>query len=211
MVLNYLSIKPKKIINTVIQPRIYSENIKSIQITDDELSKFKNQKLIPAVKNITSNNGIRYTGDHCKNCTAKINCPEYTKYSSQLEYPLPLTNDQIARVLKLRKPQEDLFKYAKQEGSKRLNGGHTIQGFKLVRPIKHNKIKDKEGLIKKIKKNNIYKDRVLKSPSQLKKILTKEEYKLVEDRLYKEEAENEIAPIEDNRPAVAAKTEMFKK
>ena len=197
----------------IFQPRVRSHNkLETKTVSALQIKQWSQEVLKPAVKAALDSTSPRTPGGHCKHCKAKITCPEYLSWCNyHIEPPFNLSSETIATVLKWAPTVKKLIAQAESYGNDWLQRGIKIPGCKLVKKVKHRKIKDERTLASDLLdagvSENLIFNRKIKTPAQLEKSIDKQ---LLEGHFYTPEGEKTIALLEDSRPAVATSKDIFK-
>ena len=148
---------PVKNIRLIIHQPLISNN-NEFTLTLDELLKFKEEILIPAVLKTKVSDLEAKAGAHCEYCIGRHVCRTYNetnqKFGEEISKPIDnFTLDEIEAIL----PKLDSFiKYAedlKEYVVKRATEGHKFKGYKLV-PSKVTRKITNEEKVKEILENN---------------------------------------------------------
>jgi hypothetical protein len=201
------------IFQVIYQPRVYRDNPALMHATTAEsIYTWTTTELIPSIDLALSDNAPRRPGTHCRYCPAKLDCPELQRELQYMVPPFPQTNEQLAFVLDMEKPIEQMVEDAKKRGAEKLMLGETIPGYKPVRSYGKSAIVDQDACAKEllaagVASGDIYENK-LKGITALKKI------KLAEQivQKYTNRKENGIvpAPMSSTKPAVAIPTQVFR-
>ncbi len=200
----------------VVQPRIEGSEWSEWSITIEKLLEYE-IKLKEGVKQVYSENPPAKSGDHCKFCRAKANCPTILAKTEEViqtsfdavpvdsEPVLPtvegLTTEQIAKVLNNSKLIEDWFKSVSQHAHDLLEKGEEIEGYKLVLRKTNRKVKDEGELVDAFGGtfgDQLYQKKLI-TLGKLEKLVGKKE---LSPFLFKPSAGSQIAPVSDKRAAL---------
>ena len=166
----------------IYQPVINNTN--DYELSIEELLKFEEKCLMPAVKRINAGVLNPRTGDHCKHCPGKCRC-RYKMLSDLWTLPFAekevnvLTDEEINAILPHIDSIIDYAESLKQYALKRALAGQKWKGFKLVHSKMTRKIIDEEEVIKICKAEGIdpFVSQKLAGITELTKRLGKERFK----------------------------------
>ena len=212
-------IVPTAVHLTIFQPRTNTGDRVSIQrVTVNDIMMWAQSVLVPGIAATLDPHALRTPGKWCKHCKAKINCPEYGKWSNyNIEPPFPVDDKNILKIMEVAPTFKRLEEQAKAYGTERLQRGFEIPGTKLIRKVKHRAIDDKEQTVadllsvRILDAAEIYKPLELKTPAQLDKIVRGRDdvQAVLDDHIYKPRGDESIALLSSSRPAVATTREVF--
>lgn len=210
-----------KIRMIIFQPRVDGGPVFEKTIHVDELYKWGEQVLKPAVVSAMEGPRRFKTGSHCRFCPGIGICPEMKKQALEQakamfndeEIELPeykaISRDQIPRLLDfltlLTPWKEGLLKYAQDQ----LEQGKEIKGYKLVEKRTRRKWRDEqvalEDLLLAGAEEILVSETKLLSPAKLEKILkgseNKELRRIAKNHIVKPKGQLTIAVESDKRPA----------
>lgn len=198
----------------IVQPRaIHSEGpIRRWTISLTELKKWAVFLREAAIKTKDLNAPL-HVGEHCRFCPALPICPKQYEeaqalakndFSNELPSPSTLSVEEIAKVIEAESRLKAFIESCKSYAKDAMLKGDMIPGLKLVRGRGSRVWFNEEETIKvaedfKLKEDDIYTPRLLKSPAQLEKKLGK---LAVKELIVKREGGILIAPQNDNRKEV---------
>jgi hypothetical protein len=210
----------------IVQPRNdHPEGpIRSWEVPWTELEKFEKDLKI-AIKKTRDPNAPLVSGDHCRWCPVKPQCPALRNKAFEvaqqkfdviedvevMELPKQgeLSPEQVSKVLQaadmINEWVKSLHVYAKTQ----MDQGKTVPGFKLVRKRTHRKWDNEanvESEFKDLFGDEIYSPRKLRTPKQLESIVGKEEVNKFSSTPV---GEITIAPESDKRQAIKPAIELF--
>ena len=196
---------------TIIQPRV-EDPIKSWTTTIDRLLEFE-QELGRAVDETLKPDAKATTGDHCRFCAAKAICTAQRRDVQEIsrvdfqnaepvtEASLPAPSDMdeqmLNKVLNHSKSIKEWIDSVGAYAQHRLENGHYVKGYKLVRGRANRKV-ESETELQMALGDGIY-EKKLKGIGKLEKEFGKKE---VADFLYKPEPKLTMAPEHDKRAEV---------
>ena len=148
---------PVKNIRLIIhQPLIGNNN--EFSLTLDELLKFKEEILIPAVIKTKVSNLEAKAGAHCEYCAGRHVCRTYNETNQEIgeEISKPVEEFSVEELESVLPKLDSFIKYAedlKEYCIKLAQEGHKFKGYKLV-PSKVTRKITNEGKVKEILENN---------------------------------------------------------
>lgn len=200
----------KEIKLTIIQPRV-EDPIKSWTTTIDRLLRFE-KELGDAVDATLQPQAKAKTGPHCRFCAAKAICTakrEEAQALARVDFekatpigngalPAPKDMDEqtLNRILTHSKDVKEWLDSVAAYAQHRLENGHYVKGYKLVRGRSNRKV-ESEVELHMAYGDDIY-TKKLKTLAELKKIAGKD----LDQFLYKPEGKLTMAPEHDKRPEV---------
>ena len=208
---------PAHVVLVIIQPRGQDgQTIKASHISGLDLKIWAEETLKPGVDALFGSAPVFSTGDHCRFCAAKINCPalyQQAKDISRTEFdalppdPISLDDGELSKILDSVEDMTMWFDEIRAEASGRIEKGKTVPGWKLVpkRAIrKWDNIKVVEDFLQD---NQELWDRKLKSPTQVEKV-DPEVYQEAMERGYvsQQSSGTTLAPDHDPRTAVKGRS-----
>ncbi|HBJ37404.1 MAG TPA: hypothetical protein DDZ51_22155 [Planctomycetaceae bacterium] len=198
---------------------------RSVYMTGEELTNWWLDTLLPALAAAREENALLKTGEWCRFCPAKMDCPatkgevDDVKIVGNVD---TLSNEEIGRLMAKRAVIVKFLEAINAEGNARAKKGEMIPGFKLVHQ-KGNRAwkdsmneKDENGVEKKVTfaeavvarfGKEAYEPQVLKSPPQIEKLV--EGSRFVSKWAYTPQTGLTLAPDSDKRAAVKPAIEQF--
>lgn len=140
---------------TIFQPR--KGNISSVTVDVDDLQRWGEEILKPAVALALEGKGEYHAGDHCRFCKIRDTCRKRAEYNLELaKYdfrpPSTLEDAEIEDIL----PRlDDMINWAnevKEYALKAALGGKSWDGWKIVEGKSNRKYKDEEAVAKAVAK-----------------------------------------------------------
>lgn len=211
-----LSVVPKEIVMTVVQPRAVHHlgPIRSWSITWDELRDFKD-RLMAAAQATTRPDAPLAAGEHCRFCKAKPRCPAIKQLAvttAQSEFdafappaPALLSPAELQGVLVAAEPLLEWIKSVQAYALAALERGESVPGWKLVPKRANRKWADELAAQKWVEaldvEGEFYTTPTLRTPAQVEKELKKSKVQLPEELIVKESSGHNLAPDTDPRPA----------
>jgi len=199
-----LKINPKRIVMTIIQPRIdHAEGtVRSFEANQEYMAQFK-KDLDAAVARVKDPKAPLEAGDHCHFCPALAVCPAYRKKIVDCgNNALLVENYKLGEYLGKWKAALGRVIYLN------LASGKTVPGFKLVLGKKNRQWRDADKVSELLKDEpKAFKPSELKSPAQIEKVKSK---KWVAEYAFKPEGALTTAPSSDKRPAWSKAAHDFK-
>lgn len=199
----------------VVQPRAWHKEgpVRRWNPTIGEMGMFRNA-LINAINATREPDAPLHAGEHCGFCPAKILCPEIKRYANEkakidfapdkvtVPDPVALTTEELIPLCKAASVVKDLFDQAMHELKRRLEKGEEVKGFKIVKRRSNRRWRAAEEVVSRfepIAGDTIFKERSLKTPAQLEKLLGKE---LVAKYSFKPDTGYTISTDSDPRPEI---------
>ena len=148
---------PVKVIRLIIhQPLIGNNN--EFSLTLDELLKFKEEILVPAVLKTKVSNLEAKAGAHCEYCAGRHVCRTYNETNQEIgeEISKPVEEFSVEELESVLPKLDSFIKYAedlKEYCIKLAQEGHKFKGYKLV-PSKVTRKITNEEKVKEILENN---------------------------------------------------------
>ena len=223
----------------IVQPRCPHPDgpIRRERISIEELEQWRDDILIPAVAETKKPNATLACGSWCRWCDAAAICPAKRKFvmtSAQSTFgdnlipdkdqsfpePKELTPDELGLIMSYCEQIEPWFKSVKEYTKGQLLHGNKVTGYKIVDGKKQRAWTDVDKTIKVFGPkfgDNIYKPKVILTPTQLEK-LVKAEHKGKKNtdtrkvvltqlnNLVTATAPKSLAHISDKRPAVSGQS-----
>ena len=209
---------PVKNVRLIIHQPVIN-NINEYSLSLDELLKFKEEIILPAVAKTKVKDLEANAGNHCLYCSGRHICVKYNTTNLALgeEISKPIdqfTDDQIEEIL----PKLDAFiKYAedlKDYAIEKAKAGHKWKGLKLVPSKVSRKISDEEK-VKKILENegiNPTSPGKLLGITEIQKKLGKEKFKdLISPYIVLQESALILVPESDPRQEAVIETNKEEK
>ena len=209
---------PVKNVRLIIHQPVIN-NVNEYSLSLDELLKFKEEIILPAVAKTKVKDLEANAGNHCLYCSGRHICVKYNTTNLALgeEISKPIdqfTDDQIEEIL----PKLDAFiKYAedlKDYAIEKAKAGHKWKGLKLVPSKVSRKISDEEK-VKKILENegiNPTSPGKLLGITEIQKKLGKEKFKdLISPYIVLQESALILVPESDPRQEAVIETNKEEK
>lgn len=206
---------PKHVVMVIIQPRGKDNNaVKISNITGLDLRLWADEVLKPGVDACFRQDAGFATGDHCRFCPAKIDCPALyalAKKASRVEFgempadPMTYTDAQLGETLDQIEILSWWFEQVRAEASGRIEKGRTVPNWKLV--PKRAMRKWEEGAEEHLLADGAYYELKPKSPAQVEKIDRKFYQEMVEKGFVSAQSSGTtLTPESDPRQAVKTKS-----
>jgi hypothetical protein len=216
---------------TIVQPRAIHPDgpIRSWEISYSELMEWE-QELKEAVERVNETkkvhtvrpekvyDGYTKSGSHCKFCKAAGFCKtlrdesmavaksDFDDVEIVLPSPSELTKDELGKALASSDMLEGWIKAVKLYAFKQAEGGHKIEGYKLVKKKANRKWKDESEMINEfedIMGDKLFEKKLL-TPAKLEKIIGKDE---VKKHTFTPDSGTTLVPIKDKRKEVKPQIE----
>jgi hypothetical protein len=208
---------PAHVVIVIVQPRGQDDSaVKVSHITGLDLLMWAKETLKPGVEALFSDTAPFATGDHCRFCPAKINCPalyELAKKTSRTQFtnlppdPIDFTDEELSEILDNIEVLAGWFEAVRAEASGRLENNKKVPGWKLVPKRAMRKYTDQKVVEQLLDHNSMVWDRKLKSPTQVEKVDPEQYETLVERGLIdKVSSGTTLAPDHDPREAVRGRS-----
>ena len=208
---------PTHVVLVIIQPRGQDgQTVKASHITGLDLKIWAEETLKPGVDALFGQAPSFSTGDHCRFCAAKINCPalyQQAKDISRTEFdtlppdPLTLDNNELSKILDSITVLQMWFEEVRAEASGRIEKNKSVPGWKLVPKRAMRKWDDASAVGSKLEKLEALWDRKLKSPTQVEKLDPEVYENLVETgHVVQQSSGTTLAPDHDPRTAVLGRS-----
>lgn len=205
---------PAHVIIVIVQPRGNDNSpVKIAQIAGLDLMMWAEEVLKPGVDALFSDSAPFATGDHCRFCPAKIDCPALyalAKKTSRVEFgelppdPMKFTDAELGEILNSVEILGWWFEQVRAEASGRIEKGKPVPNWKLVPKRAMRKWADTRMVEKLLDGNpNAFKS-VLISPTQLEKKDPHVYGVLVEEGMV-DKTSSGTTLVPDNDPREAAK------
>ena len=208
---------PATVVIVIVQPRdIQTTPVKTVAITGLDLQIWADTVLKPGVDALFSQTAPFATGEHCRFCPVKINCPalyEQAKKISRTEFdrlppdPIHLDDAELAEILDAVDVLRKWFDAVQAEASGRLDHGRDVPGYKLVPKRAIRKWTDEAQVSDMIDDpDGDYWTTKLKSPTQIQKLNPEIYDQLVEEGMvHKTSSGTTLVADHDPREAVIKK------
>lgn len=196
-----------QVLMTIYQPRV--GNISSWMAYGSELLEWANNLVRPLATLAWQGEGSRKSGDWCRFCKAKGNCPRFTA-DCMVEYFMNpnaegLKPQTMARILGMMPSIKDWVKAIEDKSLADALEGVEIPGYKVVEGRSVRKITDQSGLLVKLTMSGyegeiLMKPRELKGLGELEKIIGKKRFaELSAGFIEKPAGKPTLVPVEDKR------------
>ena len=206
---------PASVVIVIIQPRGQDNlPVKMSTITGLDLMMWAHETLKPGVEALFKQDARFATGDHCRFCPAKIDCPALyalAKKTSRVEFgelppdPVSFSDNELGEVLDSVEVLSWWFQQVRAEASGRIEKGISVPNWKLVPKRANRSWKDAGAVEETLEPYGEFFDLKLKSPAQVEKINRNIYERLVEEGMVdKKSSGTTLAP--ENDPREAAKT-----
>lgn len=216
-----LKLPVNTVVLCIVQPRFpHAEGpVRRDVMNAMDLFDFKTELALAAAAT-TKPDAPLVVGEHCRFCLAAGICPKKAEVAQQAAAMVfddaPKTADnpdgidfaKLAEALKLVPIVKSWAEAVDQFAYAHAEMGHAIPGYKLVDKVPRRQWKDTAAAEQKLKamglgETQMYPEPVLKSPSQIEKVLGKKEFKTVEaDLVEKKSSGHALVPDSDKRAAV---------
>lgn len=197
----------ERVVMTVYQPRI--GNISTWSISTGELKRWAEEELRPLAMLAAKGKGVRTSGSWCRFCKAKGDCPRLAAESMDLWQMNPdaetLTPEDLSRILDNIDTVETWVSAVKERSLSRALEGEWIPGYKIVEGRSVRKVTDPQGLVMKMKMDNvpdssIFKPVELRTITDLEKIFGKKKFaEYAEGCIIKPQGKPTLVPESDKR------------
>lgn len=217
---------------TIVQPRAphIDGPIRSWEISIADLRKFKNE-VVECIQLTKLDEPPFGPGDEqCRWCAAAPTCKAYASHNldlAKLEFadfaksPREFKNsfadinslsmDDFTRILKHAKSLEQWLKNCVEHATSLLKAGKPVTGYKLVFGRSIRAWDDFDNVASTLLNHGIAEEDLyiskIKSPSQMEKFLSSEEWNLIQDQVVKPKGKIVMAPETDSRQAVSPNAE----
>lgn len=165
---------------TIYQPRL--GNLSSWEIPADELMRWAEEDLRPLAMLAAKGKGARCSGEWCRFCKAKGDCPRLAADSLSL-FELnadaeTIPGDLLPSILGKLDTVKDWVKAVEERSLARALGGERIEGFKIVEGRSVRKITDPDGAAAALmaagaEEDQVWRPRELRTLTELEKIFGK--------------------------------------
>lgn len=192
---------------TIYQPRI--SNISSHEISVGELEQWAKNEVEPLARLAWAGKGSRQSGDWCRFCKVKGNCPRLTADSLVSYFINPnaeiVKPSEIGGLLGMMPTIKDWMKAIEDRSLEMAMGGTEIPGYKIVAGRSVRKIKDARMVAAALgmaggTAEMIFKPRELKTLTELEKIFGKKEFaRVCGAYIEKPEGKPTLVPVSDER------------
>jgi len=217
----------KKVVVGVIQPRCDHKDgaIREWVVPAERLTRFA-KDLKEKAYETERPDAILQSGDHCRWCNAKTICPKL--YSTAVEVakqdfkvisdpeslslpaPEQMTAKEISKIMRMQSMVTTWLSGVNAQAKHMLENGEEIEGYKLVKGIKHRKWKDADEAADKlnthIENAELFKKKII-TPAQAEKHFAKNHSKIVDDLCFKPEGAPQVAPEWDKRKPIQSTIE----
>lgn len=201
---------------TIYQPRI--GNISTWSISASELRRWADEELRPLALLASKGKGIRNSGEWCRFCKAKGDCPKLAAESIDT-FELnsdadTLTPEEFSRILPRLDTISDWVNAVKERSLSLALEGTAIPGYKVVEGRSIRKITDPEKLLEVLTENgvaaeDILKPRELVTLTTLEKVVGKKKLKeLSEGCISKPPGKPTLVPDGDKRKAMDSSSDF---
>lgn len=201
---------------TIYQPRI--GNISTWSISASELRRWADEELRPLALLASKGKGIRNSGEWCRFCKAKGDCPKLAAESIDT-FELnsdadTLTPEEFSRILPRLDTISDWVNAVKERSLSLAMEGTAIPGYKVVEGRSIRKITDPEKLLEVLTENgvaaeDILKPRELVTLTTLEKVVGKKKLKeLSEGCISKPPGKPTLVPDGDKRKAMDSSSDF---
>ena len=212
-----LGITPDVIAITIIQPRGQDQNpVKTTVLTGLDLMIWADEVLKPGVDALFGSAPPLKTGDHCRFCPAKIDCPALfalaqeaaqTDFSHVPPDPMHFTDDELAHVLNNAEVIAQWVDAVRAEASGRIEKGKAVPGWKLVPKKAMRRWSDPKEVSGYLVDVDSAFDMKLKSPTQIEKTDEALYEELVEKGfVVKNSSGSTLVPDQDPREAIEGRS-----
>lgn len=218
--LHELKLKVRKVTLVIVQPRCYHQDgpVREIDVSPVDVLDFSFQLIFDA-KETEKPDAPLHAGDHCRWCPASHKCVELKSRAlecvkSPFTPALDYDPEELSKVLKRIPEIEAYIKAVDSFAYSEAVAGRPPPGFKLVDKRATRKWTEEDPVYKTIYKNSKLKHadiftEKLRSPAQVEKLLTKEEFALLTSFISQVSSGQALVPDSDNRKQVAKKDSPF--
>jgi len=191
----------------IVQPRNFHGMgpVRRWRTTVDELARWMDDTLLPAVDRTRDPDAPLVPGDHCRFCPAKMICPALQDLTQEFidmaeQSPKPLSDDELAEWLAKKPAVKHFLNALDDEAFNRMLQGNNLPGYKLVKKQSRREWLDgaKEALNAKLGDEAF--ETKLKSPAQIEKMSGLGE--LVRQYSHSPDTGRTLAPESDSRPSL---------
>lgn len=210
-----LGFTPGTVTITIIQPRGQDNNpVKVTALSGLDLMIWADEVLKPGVDALFGSAPPLKTGDHCRFCPAKIDCPALyalakeaakTDFSHLPPDPMTFSDDELAHVLNNAEVIAQWVESVRAEASGRIEKGKTVPGWKLVPKKAMRRWDDAKAVTELLDAAGVEAafERKLKSPTQIEKMNPNVYEELEADgHVVKNSSGTTLVPDQDPRDAV---------
>lgn len=197
---------------TIYQPRLGSVSTWSVKTRD--LLRWADEELRPMAKLAAAGRGVRSSGEWCRFCKAKGDCPRLAAESMELwtlnEDTGSLSADDLGELLKRIDTVGDWVSAVKQRALERALSGEGIPGWKVVEGRSVRMVTDAEQAARQLaaaglSEGSIWKPRELRTIGELEKALGKKAFgAAMEGCLVKPPGKPALVAAGDKRKALNA-------
>lgn len=216
---------PETVRATIVQPNDGSTDpIRSVDYTREDLVAFKHEVFEAA--EATLDPMIRpEAGPWCRWCPAMAVCPakkaeamelatmEFAAEQPPLPMPQFMSDDQIAEALDIGERVEEWLREVRKYAQRRMEGGDTIPGLKLIEGRSLRRWHDEKQVEIKLKELGYdpadFTKTSLLSPAQVEKLVDDSDIETIDELWYKPEGKPKLVPDRDPRPAMTDVNEDF--
>ena len=201
----------KKVRLVVYQPTC--KNTNEFETTVDEIIKFRNELIMPAVKKINELSDEANPGDYCRYCPINARCSkraEILKVVESKKDKTLLSNEEIEAILPKLDEIIDYVTDLKDYCLKKAISGHKWSGYKLVVSKVSRKISDEKAVIKICEQEGVdpYANKKLAGITELTKRLGKDKFKeKINPYITIQEGSYVLVPNSDSREEINVNTE----
>ena len=196
----------KKVRLEIFQPLI--KNTNSYEMTIEDLLKFKEEVILPAIARSKAEHLEGVPGPHCRWCQGRFNCVKRMEMNTQIDTKVDVTkisDEQLELLLpkleELKRYADDVMAYA----VKRAKEGYKFKSYKLVYSKVTRKISDEAKVAEIVKAEGIdpYGPGKLLGITELTKKLGKNRFnELISPFITKQESSLILVPNQDPREEV---------
>lgn len=166
-----------KVFTIIVQPRAFHSEgpVRSDNISGEDLMRWGNEELLPAMRRVDEEPGFFSPGEHCRFCPAKLICPrlkaDFEELAAPGAEPEALTDVVLAEAYDKIAAVRMRIKAIEDECKKRALQGAPVPGTKLI--VGRSSREWKPGAELKLLEafnNDAFNEPEIKSPSQVEKL-----------------------------------------